>query len=63
MVGELIYLAIASLFLGGILVFVLIVIVGYLGIDIFEYKWLLVLPVIMAVTINITLIEIFRRRR
>lgn len=58
-----VYFAIASLVFGVILVFAMLLLSQYFGIDIFENWWMLILPVILAAILDIILIEIYRRRK
>lgn len=57
------YLAIASGIFGAILVFVMLFISQYFGIDLLENWWLLVVPVTLAVTLNVVLVELYRKYR
>jgi hypothetical protein len=50
-----------SIGLGIILSFVLVFTCQYLGIDIFKNLWLLALPLVVAVIVNIFVIEIYNR--
>jgi hypothetical protein len=60
---EILFLALASLLVGVILAFVAVFVALYLGIDIFENLWLLAAPVILAVILNITFIELYRKHK
>ena len=58
-----IYLAVGSTFFGIILLFAVLVITQNMGIDITTNLWWLAIPVILAVGLNIVLIEIIERIR
>ena len=52
-------MAAASVILGIILVFVALLACQYFGIDISKNWWILAIPAILAVTLNILLIELY----
>jgi len=54
-----VFLAAASVIIGIILVFVVLLACQYLGIDISKNWWILAIPAIFAVTLNIVLIELY----
>jgi hypothetical protein len=56
-----VFLAAASVIVGIILVFVALLACQYFGIDISENWWLLAIPVLLAVTLNIILVELYDR--
>lgn len=56
-----VFLAMGSIGLGIILSFVVVFACQYFGIDIFENLWILALPLIVAVTVNICFIELYNR--
>jgi hypothetical protein len=58
-----IYLAVGCGTVGVILTFVLVFLCQYLGIDIAKNLWLLVLPVTIAVILNICIIELYQKYR
>jgi hypothetical protein len=60
---TLIYLAVGCGTVGIILTLVLVFLCQYLGIDILENLWLLMLPVTIAVILNISIIELYRKYR
>ncbi len=49
--------------LGMVITFVLILLCGYFQIDITKHIWLLAIPVTLSVILNITFIELYRKRR
>ena len=58
-----VFLAMGSIGLGIILSFVVVFTCQYLGVDIFENLWILALPLIIAVIVNICFIELYSRRK
>lgn len=56
-----VFLAMGSIGLGIILSFVVVFACQYFGIDIFENLWILTLPLIIAVIVNICFIELYTR--
>jgi hypothetical protein len=63
MVGEYIFLAAGCVSLGIIITFIVLGLCQYLGIDIDENWWVVAIPVVLSLIINITLIEIYRKYR
>ena len=55
------FLAMGSIGLGIILSFVVVFVCRYLEVDIFKNLWILALPLIIAVIVNIGLIEIYNK--
>ena len=58
---EFIFMAAVSALLGIILTFIVIFVCMALGIDMGENLWVIVIPVILAITLNIFLIELYRK--
>ena len=58
-----VFLAVASVVFGIILVFAVLLACQYFGIDISRNWWILAIPVILAVTLNIILVELYDRYR
>ena len=56
-----VYLAVGSLLLGVVLSFIVVFTCVYLSIDIFENLWVLVIPVTLAVLLNILFVELYYR--
>jgi len=56
-----VYLAVGSLLLGVVLSFIVVFTCVYLSIDIFENLWVLVIPVTLAVSLNILFVELYHR--
>ena len=63
MVREYIFLAAGCVSLGIIITFVVLGLCQYLGINIDENWWVVAVPVVLSLIINITLIEIYRKYR
>ena len=63
MVREYIFLAAGCVSLGIIITFVVLGLCQYLGINIDENWWVVAIPVVLSLIINITLIEIYRKYR
>jgi len=63
MVREYIFLAAGCLSLGIIITFVVLGLCQYLGINIDDNWWIVAVPVVLSLIINITLIEIYRKFR
>jgi hypothetical protein len=55
------FLAMGSIGLGIILSFVVVFVCRYLEVDIFENLWILAIPLVLAVIVNIVLIEIYNK--
>jgi hypothetical protein len=47
--------------LGVVLSFIVVFTCVYLGIDIFENLWVLVIPVTLAISLNILFVELYHR--
>jgi hypothetical protein len=58
-----IYLAIGCGFLGTIITFALILACQYFAIDINKHLWILAIPVALALLLNISFIELYRKFR
>jgi hypothetical protein len=58
-----VYLAVGSGLLGTGLTFVLLVVCQRLDVDVTRHLWLLGMPLLAALIVNVTLIELYRRRR
>jgi cytochrome c biogenesis protein CcdA len=63
MVREYIFLAAGCVSLGIIITFIVLGLCQYLGINIDEHWWVVAVPVVLSIVINITLIEIYRKFR
>ena len=60
---ELIFMGASCVVFGGIFTFILVLVCGYFSIDIFKNIWLLGIPAILAVGLNILFLEIYRKRK
>ncbi|MCX6006212.1 MAG: hypothetical protein NTZ34_03005 [Chloroflexi bacterium] len=58
-----IYLAVACGMFGIIFTYAMLLICLYFRIDILGNLWLITIPIILAVTLNIFLIEVYSRRK
>ena len=58
---ELIFLAAITLILGVIITFVLVLITQFFGIDILKNLWLLAIPVVLSIVLNILFLELYRK--
>lgn len=61
MVREYIFLALGCAFVGVVITFVVLGISQRLSIDIFENFWILAIPVVLSLILNITLLELYRK--
>ena len=59
LVATYIYLAVGSGILGVVLTFALLFVCQYLGVDISEHLWLLGAPLVLAIAVNILLVELY----
>ena len=58
-----IYLAVGCGMLGVVFTYVMLIVCLYFGIDILANLWLITIPIILAVALNIFLIEVYSRRK
>jgi hypothetical protein len=58
-----IYLAISSAALGSLITFLMILLVRHFQVDFWENLWLLAVPLVLSVTLNVILIEIYLKHR
>ena len=56
-------LAAGSVFLGTIFTYVLIIAAAYYGIDLSVNLWMLALPLVMALTLNVLFVELYHKFR
>ncbi len=61
MARDYIFLAAGSIAAGVVLTFVLLGVSARAGLDLNEHLWLLAIPAILALTLNIVLLELYRR--
>ena len=55
------FLAMGSIGLGIILSFVVVFLCRYMEVDIFSHLWILAIPLVVAVVVNIFLIELYNK--
>jgi hypothetical protein len=58
---EMIFLAVVTGILGVIITFILIFVCQYFDIDMLKNIWLLAIPVVLAVALNIWFIELYHK--
>ena len=58
---ELIYFAVGCAALGIVIAFTLVFVCQYFGIDIYKNLWLLLIPLLLSIALNITFIELYRK--
>ena len=58
-----VYLAVGSLALGILITFLMLYICQFLGIDINRNLWMIAIPIILAIALNIWFIELYDRYR
>ena len=63
MVREYIFLATGCVSLGIIITFIVLGACQYLGIKINEHWWIVAIPVVLSLIINIALVELYRKFR
>ena len=63
MVREYIFLACGCVSLGIIITFVVLGMCQYLGINIDEHWWVVAIPVVLSVILNVIFIETYRKLR
>ncbi len=58
---ELIYFAVGCAALGVLFAFILVFTLQYLGINVYQHLWLLLLPLVLSIGLNILAIELYSR--
>lgn len=61
MIAELIYLAVSCGFLGIVITFLVLLACKYFSLDLSRNWWVAAIPVVLAVVLNVCLIELFRK--
>ncbi len=56
---EIVYFAVGCAALGIIFAFVLIFVLQYLGIDVYKHMFLLLIPLVLSISLNIAIIELY----
>lgn len=60
---EYIYLAVGSGILGIIMTFVVVLVCRYLGIDMLKHLWVVAIPVVLSLFLNVSFIELYRKNK
>jgi hypothetical protein len=60
---ELIYFAVGCAALGILFTFILILVLQYQGINVYQHLWLLLIPAVLSISLNIMAIELYGRYR
>ena len=60
---ELIYFAVGCAALGIVITFIMVYACKYFGIDIYKNLWLLLIPLLLSIALNIIFIELYRKYR
>ncbi|MFC1976970.1 hypothetical protein ACFLWS_01700 [Chloroflexota bacterium] len=63
MVGEYIFLASGCVVVGAVLTFIVLGVSVRLGISIAEYLWVLAIPAVFSLILNVSLLELYRKYR
>jgi hypothetical protein len=58
-----IYLAVGCGMLGIVITFIVLFICLYLGVDVAKNLWIITIPILLSIVLNILMIEFFTRRR
>jgi len=61
MTWQLIYLAVSSGFFGLVITYLILYAINHFGIDISKNWWIVAVPVVLAIVLNVCLIEIYRK--
>ncbi len=56
---ELIYFAVGCAALGIVFAFILVFALQYFGIDVYKHLWLLLIPLVLSISLNIMFIELY----
>jgi hypothetical protein len=56
---ELIYFAVGCAALGVLFAFILVFVLQYLRIDIYKHLWLLLVPLVLSIALNVLAIELY----
>jgi ABC-type multidrug transport system permease subunit len=56
---ELIYFAVGCAALGVVFAFILVFACQYFGIDIYKNLWLLLIPLVLSISLNILILELY----
>ena len=58
---EYVYLAVGSGMLGIIITFVVLLACQYLGIDMLKHLWVVAIPIVLSLFLNVSFIELYRK--
>ena len=56
---EIVYFAVGCAALGIIFAFILVFVLQYLGIDVYKHMFLLLIPLVLSISLNIAIIELY----
>lgn len=56
---ELIYFAVGCAALGTVFAFILVFVCQYFGINVYQHLWLLFLPLLLSIALNVMFIELY----
>jgi hypothetical protein len=56
---ELVYFAVGCAALGVVFAFVLVFACQYFGIDVYKHLWLLLIPLVLSIALNILILELY----
>ena len=56
---ELIYFAVGCAALGIVFVFILVFVCQYFSINVYQHLWLLLLPLVLSIALNVMFIELY----
>jgi hypothetical protein len=56
---ELVYFAVGCAALGIVFAFTLVFVLQYLGIDVYKHMFLLLIPLVLSISLNIAIIELY----
>jgi hypothetical protein len=62
-ITDLIFLAVGCGVLGTLIAFAVVFVCQYFSIDIYKNLWVLLIPLVLAIALNITFIELYRKYR
>lgn len=60
---DYIYLAVGTGVLGTAMTYTVLLVSQYYGIDLTRHIWLLAIPIVLSLIINVIFIELYRKRR
>ena len=60
---EYIYLAVGTVILGIAITFVVVLICQYLDFDMLKHLWVVAIPVVLSLCLNVSIIELYHRMK